>query len=229
MTRIASVLMAFPMLACASAGPNATPVPEPSNAAVVSSVEIEIDSQRVNPEAAARMDEFGGLSLVRDLAERSLRSRALLGPAGAMTLRMSITGFRFRSEGVSIWLGVFAGSDTVAASAQLLDCSDVARAYKSSASSIQGGLIQPSSTSRFRHLIVGMTDDLAGKIASDRPELLAGDVECPTKAPTSGDAAIPHDQGSAEQRLRQLERLRDENLISEEEYLHKRDEILHDL
>jgi hypothetical protein len=42
-------------------------------------------------------------------------------------------------------------------------------------------------------------------------------------------ARRPRNQGSAEQRLRQLERLRDEGLVTEDEYLHKREEILDNL
>jgi len=175
------------------------------------------------------MREYGGPLVVQELAEESLRDYGLLGDNAPLTLQIALMGFHFRSGAVALWLGSLAGSDSISARADLRACSDVVRSYPAAASSIQGGIFRPSGVSRLRHLVAGMTEELAEKIDEDPDRSVPTPIPCSESAGSSAPEAKPEEPRSIEERLRELQRLHDDRLISDDEYLRKREELLREL
>jgi hypothetical protein len=234
--------------ACASTPEGERPVPAVPPALVS---RIEVDTQGIPDAAEERFNSYGGEIVLREQFQRRLDASQLMSQDAPYELRLRLTALRFRSGAASFWLGMMAGSDSIAVSGDLTRCGRVVREFPASASSVQGGLLRPSSTSRLAHLAAALATRWTEQALRERKALAATTGPCasgeeaheitreaipgPVKEldqPAAAERTPPEDSvrdRSIEDRLRALDRLYRDGVLSEEEYRTKKGALLREL
>jgi hypothetical protein len=173
------------------------------------------------PEHESRLAAYGGREVFESRLVEDLTAAGFLSPEADLELQVDIVGFRFRTGATSIWVGSMAGADSITVKANVRDGDASLGSFTSSASSIKGGLLMPSSNARMRNLAYALSERVVRQFAKmplSKRERSRG-VEHSSDSESDG----------IEYRLRRLQALYEDELIGEADYEAKRREILGDL
>jgi len=90
-------------------------VPDTRPPALVGSIEVTVDDERLGSRRIEVFHELKGLARVSGGIGMSLRRLGLFSPDGSLTIRAEILNFRLRNRHSAYWAGVMAGADKIAA------------------------------------------------------------------------------------------------------------------
>lgn len=121
-------------------------------------VAIDVDATSLPPGKREVFLEQGGARRIADGVARELNAAPGKRWDVPHTIHISVTGFRLRSTGNGLWVGVAAGPDLLEVHVEVEAEGKTVRSYSTQAATVLAGIVRPSATGRFTRLVNAVSE-----------------------------------------------------------------------